>query len=343
MSEIKLMHTEMLLLLFLLAPLAGLFLFAALKRRRALEAFIGAGLLSRIGISASPVKRRVKASFVLLAVVFLALALARPCWNPRQKEIERSGRDVVFVLDVSRSMLAEDLAPNRLERAKLAIRDCVEKLRGDRVALVAFAGASAVKCPLTLDYGFFRMMLDDINSDSIARGGTMIGDAIRKTLMEVFDNQQKECKDIVLITDGEDHDSFPVDAAKKAGDRGVRIIAIGLGNANEGQRVPVTDEQGRKTFLKYQGAEVWSKLDRDTLMKMALATGGRYYHVGTGAIDMEDVYAKEILSADKKTLESRMMKRYDEKFQIFLAFAFVLLCSEAALNERKRKRKEVAA
>lgn len=340
MSETRLMHTEMLALLFLVPVLLGFFLFAAQRRRRAMEAFIGAGLIDRIAVSTSPGRRRLLAVLVLCSVALIALALARPCWNPKQRKIERRGRDVVFLLDVSKSMLAEDLAPNRLERAKLAIKDCVERLQGDRVAIVAFAGNSAVKCPLTLDYGFFRMMLDDISVDSIARGGTLMGDAIRKTLTDVFDDQEKECKDIVLITDGEDHDSFPVDAAEKAGQRGIRIIAIGLGNANEGQRIPVTDERGQKVFLKYRGKEVWSKLDGDTLKKMALATpGGTYYDVSTGSIDLGEVYTKQILSAEKKTLESQTVKLYEEKFQIFLALVFALLCVETGIGERRRKGK----
>jgi len=338
MSGIRLQDIQMLYLLWLVPVLIGLFLFAAQRRRRALEVFIGAGLLNRISISANPVRRRIKAALIVVAAVLIVMALTRPGWNPKPKTIERRGRDVVFVIDVSRSMLATDLAPSRLERAKLAILDCVDRLRGDRVGIVAFAGTAAVKCPLTLDYGFFRMMLEDISPDSIARGGTMIGDAIRKTLDEGFDNQERECKDIILITDGEDHDSFPIDAAKLAGQRNVRIIAIGLGNENEGNRVPVADDQGRTTFLKYQGREVWSKLDADTLRKMVNETpGGKYLPVSTGTIDLGDVYTKLVASAEKKNLESRTMKLYEEKFQIFLVFAFALLCIEVVISDRKRK------
>ncbi|MEI6970602.1 MAG: VWA domain-containing protein [bacterium] len=339
MSEFKFADLAMLFLLFAVPLMFGLFVYAARKRKRAIEMFIGAGLVGRISTTVSPARRRVMAAMVLLAVAMIAFALARPCWNPTQRKIERRGRDVVFLLDVSRSMLAEDLAPNRLERAKLAIRDCLERLQGDRVGIVVFSGTAAVKCPLTLDYGFFRMMLDDISTDSISRGGTLMGDAIRHILKaEIFDDQEKECKDIVLITDGEDHDSFPVDAAEKAGERGIRIIAIGFGNANEGRRIPVTNPQGRKEFLKYKGKEVWSRLDADTLKKMALATpGGTYYHVSTGAIDLGDVYARLILSAEKKALESQTVKLYEEKFQIFLGLAFALLCLEAGIGDRRRK------
>jgi len=333
MNGIRLQDIAMLHLLWALPPMIAVYFYAANRRRRALERFIDAGILGRIPLSVSRVKRRWKAVALLTAVVFIILGLTRPGWNPMPRTIERSGRDVVFLLDVSKSMLAEDLVPNRLERAKLAILDCVEKLQGDRVGLVAFAGTAAVKCPLTLDYGFFRMMLERISTDSIARGGTMIGDALRKTLAEVFDDQEKQYKDIILITDGEDHDSFPVEAAKKVGERGIRIIAIGLGDENEGKRIPITDKQGHKTFLKYKGREVWTKLDADTLRKMVNSTpGGKYLNVATGTLDLGDVYVKLIAGAAKRKLESRTIKRYEEKFQVFIAAAFFLLCLEMMMT-----------
>lgn len=337
MMDGRLGNIEMLHLLWLLPVLAGLFAYAAYRRRRALQKFIEAGLLSRIPISVSPVKRRWKAVMVVAAAGMVIMALTRPAWNPKPKTIERRGRDVVFLLDVSKSMLAEDLAPNRLERAKLAIRDCLERLEGDRVGLVAFAGTAAVKCPLTLDYGFFRAMLDRISVDSIDRGGTMIGDALRRVMADVFDDQEKQYKDVILITDGEDHDSFPVEAAGKAGERGIRLLAIGLGDENEGRRIPVTDEQGRKTFMKHDGREVWSRLDADTLRKMANATpGGRYLNVATGVIDLGDVYTELVASAEKKELEAKTITQYEEKFQVFLAVAFALLCVEWVLGDRRK-------
>jgi Ca-activated chloride channel family protein len=219
----------------------------------------------------------------------------------------------------------------------------VERLQGDRVALVAFAGTTAVKCPLTLDYGFFRLMLEGVSVESIARGGTMIGDALRKTLEDVFDDRRKQYKDVVLITDGEDHDSFPVQAAERLGERGVRIIAIGLGDEDEGRRIPITDENGRKTFLKHNGQEVWTKLDADTLREMANATpGGKYLNVATGTIDLGDVYTRLIADAEKRALEARTIKRYEEKFQLFLAAAFIALCVEMAVSDRKRREASLA-
>ncbi len=326
----------MLHLLWAVPLLLAMFIYAWQKRRKAMTIFVEAGLLDRIRISVSNSRRRWKAALLLSAVVFIIFSLTRPAWNEKPETIERRGRDVVFLLDVSKSMLAEDLKPNRLERAKLAIEDCVDRLQGDRVALVVFAGTAAIKCPLTLDYGFFRMMLNNISTDSIARGGTMIGDAIRMVVTDVFDDQAKQYKDIILITDGEDHDSFPVEAAKKAGQRGIRLIAIGLGDENEGRRIPITNRNGQKTFLKYKGREVWTKLDADTLRKMVNATpGGKYLNVATGTIDLGNVYMQLIAGAEKKALKSEIIKRYEEKFQIFLAIGFAFLCIEMAISERK--------
>lgn len=337
MSEIRLHSIEMLHLLWILPLLVGVYLHAARKRKRALRTLLQGGLLSKLPTSVDNVKRFWKAALIVLAVLFIILSLTRPAWNKKETTVKRAGRDVVFVLDVSKSMLAEDLAPNRLERAKLAILDSVEQLQGDRVALIVFAGSAIVKCPLTLDYGFFRMVLETVSPESINRGGTMIGDAVRTVLDQVFDKRETKYKDIVLITDGEDHASFPVEAAKTAGGQGVRLIIVGLGDEHEGKRIPVTDASGRKTFLKYQGHEVWSKLDADTLRKMAGATpGGRYLPVATGTIDLGKVYMDLIAAAEKKELEAKKFERYEEKFQIFLGVAFFLLCLESIMNERKR-------
>ena len=225
-------NVKILSLLWLVPGVVFFFAGAAYRRKKALRVFVKADLLDRIGLTLNPVGRRWKAFLIVLGFLFIVIALARPAWNPKPQTVQRSGRDIVFILDVSKSMLAEDLVPNRLERARLAMKDMIDRLEGDRVALLAFAGTAVLKCPLTMDYGFFGMMLDDIGIESVSRGGTMIGDAIRKALDEAFDDQEKKYKDIILITDGEDHDSFPLEAAEEAGRRGIRIIAVGLGDEN---------------------------------------------------------------------------------------------------------------
>ncbi len=181
------------------------------------------------------------------------------------------------------------------------------------------------------------MVLADISPESSSRGGTMIGDAIRKATEEVFDKQSRQYKDLILITDGEDHDSFPVEAAKKAGEEGIRIIAIGLGDDATGSRIPITGPNGEKTFLKYKGQEVWSKLDSDTLREVAYATNGVHLSVSPRTdMDLGQIYESQIASAEKRELESTTMMKYDEKFQVFVALAIVLLIGEVLIGERKR-------
>lgn len=314
--------------LALLPVLALLLWYSAKQRKRALQL---------LGWRDAQGKRSGwRAALLLFGAAFVIVALARPAWNRSTQEVTRRGRDVVFLIDVSRSMLADDLRPNRLERAKLAVQDAASRMEGDRVALVAFAGTASVKCPLTIDYGFFRMALDELTPDSVPRGGSLIGDAVRKALTEVFDENPSQYRDIILITDGEDQDSSPVEAAKQAGERGVRIIAIGLGDENTGRRIPIRTEAGQETYLSYQGEEVWSKLDAATLKQMAAATpGGRYLNVATGAIDLGDIYAKLIQSAGQRTFETEMVDSYEERFQIFLALAFALLCFDVAIARRR--------
>ncbi len=338
MNTVHFESAEMLQLLWLLPLFLGVAVYRFKKKDQALLKFAESGLLERINQSVSRARQWGKVLLVVAASLLIVLSLARPAWNPRPEKVESKGRDIVFVLDVSRSMMAEDLKPNRLERAKLAIRDLIDKIEGDRVALVAFAGTATVKCPLTQDYGFFRLMLDDTGPESISRGGTLIGDALRKTVDEVYSDRLKRYKDIILITDGEDQDSFPVEAAREVGERGIRLIAIGLGDEKEGQRVPVVNEKGERIFLRHGNQEVWSRLDADTLRKMVDATpGGRYLNVATGTFDLGAIYRDLLADAEKQFLESIKINRYEEKFQIFLGMALLLLLAEMALSERRKR------
>jgi len=334
MNTVRLLDITMLHLLWLTPLLIGIFVYGAWRRQKA------RALLLQADCPFSSVRsgRRIgKLVLFTTAAVAVVLALARPGWNEKETTVRRQGRDVVFMLDVSRSMLAQDLAPNRLERAKLAIRDCLEQLQGDRIGLVAFAGSAVVKCPLTLDYGFFRSVLDGINVDTVRKGGTMIGDGLRLVLADVFDKRQSKYRDVVLITDGEDHESFPAAAAEAAGKQGVRLIVVGLGDDREGRRIPVTDAAGNQVFLQYEGHEVWSRLDSTTLRQMAAATpGGRYLPVATGSIDLGEVYRDLIAGAAKREVDTTTVKQVEEKFQIPMALAFTMLCLELLISEWRR-------
>ncbi|HBS28960.1 MAG TPA: hypothetical protein DEB06_05815 [Phycisphaerales bacterium] len=328
---------EWLLGLWALPALALLGAWSLASGRAALRRFVESGLVARMAPGASVPRRAAKATLALLACALVLAALARPMWGRTEEKTTRSGRDVAFVIDVSRSMLAEDLAPNRLARAKLWVGDVMDALRGDRVAVVGFAGVASVKCPLTFDYGFARMALDELSPDSVPRGGTMIGDAVRRTLTEVFSDTEARYKDLILITDGEDHESFPVEAARLAGEQGVRIIAIGIGDETRGTTIRITDESGRTRELTHDGQPVLSRLDAKTLREMATASkDGVYYGVGTGNIELDKVYQELVRSAEQRESEGASGVRYEEQFQWFIAGALVLLLIDGLIRESRR-------
>jgi len=262
---------------------------------------------------------------VFFTLFFLVIAITRPSWNQQTRTVEKRGRDVVFLIDVSQSMLADDLIPNRLERAKLAIKDAVMTLNGDRVALVAFAGTAVVKTPLTNDYSFFINSVDKLNVNSVSRGGSLIGDAIRYVNNSVLDDKAKAYKDIILITDGEDQESFPVEAARESDKKGIRIIAIGLGDENKGRRIPIKTERGSE-FVTFDGEEVWTRLDADTLRKIAATTeGGQYLNVSTGTFDLAEIYNSLISNSKKIAYEEDSITIYEERFQFFLFVSVILV------------------
>ncbi len=326
-------------LLFLVpVVLVPIYVWCFLLKSRALKALASHEMLRQINCTVSLQRQVAKALLLLMAFVSIVIALTEPKWNPKPQQIKRKGRDVVILLDTSRSMLAEDIKPNRLERSKIAIMDLLERLQGDRIGIITFAGNATVKCPLTQDYAFVRLLLADISTESTTRGGTKIGDAIRKATQDVFDNQSRQYKDIILITDGDDHDSLPLHAAEKAAEQGIRIIAIGLGDEDQGARIPLTGSDGRKSFLRHDGQEVWVKLNGDMLREIVHATeGGQYLLVRPGTtLDLGQIYEDLIASAEKRELESMTMTEYDEKFQIFLAFGIILLVCEVFVSERRK-------
>ncbi len=327
---------------FWLVPVTVLLVvFAFDARRRLLRRFADDSLLGALTAPVRPLVVFLRGGLLVIGLTGLVFALMRPQWNEREIPVTRHGREIVFVVDVSRSMLARDLAPNRLERAKLWIRDLAASLEGDSVGLVAFAGVPVVKSPLTRDIGFFDMALDEIGPTTAPRGGTMIGDAIRKAVGQVFERRSDDepdrgqFRDIILITDGEDQGSLPVEAAKAAADAGVRIISIGIGSETGGALVPASDDQA--DYIKYQGQTVRSKLDAKTLAEIAQATpGGVFLNVGTGDLNLDDIYRDLIASAGKTELDTQPILLYEEAFWIFLAAAVVCLMLEPVLEERGR-------
>lgn len=253
------------------------------------------------------------------------VSIARPQSDPEEVEVETKGRDIVFLLDVSRSMLAEDVAPNRLERSKLWINDLVSELKGDRVGLVAYAGSSSVVCPLTSDRMFFRLALEELSPASVLIGGTNIGDAIRRTMELVFPESSDEFasgyRDLIIISDGEDQESLPVAAARQASERGVRIITIGIGS-DKGAVISSDRNNPRAERVR-------SRLESETLRDIArVSPGGVYLEVGTGTIDLALVYQDLISNAEQRTMDTASTIKYTERYPFFLAAGMILILLE---------------
>lgn len=323
-------HSENFYWLWCLPILVLLLVYATQARKKYLQRFA----LNALAENAPLARQRFWAAALnLLAVLLLIIALARPASDPQTEKRQTSGRSVIFLLDVSRSMLATDLLPNRLERARLAIRDCLEKIHGDRIALIAFAGNAKLLCPLTTDYDFFRYALQKATPEIVERGGTMIGDALRKSLEIIKTQNHETFTDLLLITDGGDSEiadeSFALNAAQKLGERGVRIIAIGIGDERDGQRIPITKNDGKREFLTYQGREVWDKLNGEILRAITKNTPhGVYLNVATGTFDLGEIYHELVATAEKNALGEKVTLRYQENFQLFLALAIGgLLCA----------------
>jgi Ca-activated chloride channel family protein len=325
----------MLHLLWLIPAAALFFIWTARRRRRDLDRLIGPKLSGRLAASVSRRRRTWKSIFLLLALLTAVLALARPQYGQKLRMIQRKGIDIVIALDTSDSMLAEDIKPNRLERAKQEIASLIDRLRGDRIALVAFAGEAFVQCPLTSDYGAAKMFLDII--DQSIEPGTAIGQAIR-TGTAVFQDKERKYKAIILITDGEDHRSDPLAVAEEAAQEGVRIYAIGVGSPG-GTPIPIRDQQGDLIEYKkdQKGQTVLSRLDEVTLQRIARETGGRYYRATTGEMELERIL-EELEGMEKKELASQEYDLREDRYQYFLLATVILLSAEAALGDRRRRK-----
>jgi Ca-activated chloride channel family protein len=312
-------------------PLVAAFYWWAFREReRALATFVDAALLPTVAPDFDRRRRRTRAGILLATIAALVLALAGPMWGFHWEEIHREGVDLVVAIDTSKSMLATDVAPNRLARAKLAVQDLLAALQGDRIGLVAFAGSAFVQCPLTLDRSAFAESLAAVEVGLIPRGGTNLTEAVQLSL-EAFEGHQGSHQALVLITDGEDHEGTLDEAIKRATERGVKIFTVGIGTT-EGELVPVDGG-----YLKdRKGQVVKSRLGEDTLKKLAIDTGGVYLHAAGADLGLSALYQDHIATMEKRDLASTLEKRYEHRFQLPLALAIVLVVAEAFVGERRR-------
>jgi|Deesub1362B_J571_1020462.scaffolds.fasta_scaffold00638_6 Ca-activated chloride channel family protein len=334
-------NPEFLYSLVLIPLLIVFFVMVRRSKRRALERFGNLQLLQKLMVAYSPGRQNLKAALVIAAVTFFLIAMARPQIGTRLEEVKRKGVDIFVAIDVSASMLAQDIKPNRLEKAKHEIASLINQLKGDRIGLIVFAGEAFVQCPLTLDYGAAKMFLDVVDPDLIPVPGTAIGKAILKAV-ESFVAEERKHKVLILITDGEDTigDPEPMKAAELAEKEGVVIYTVGIGTP-EGVPIPVYDEAGRQVGFKKDrnGNVVTSKLDQLTLEKIALQTNGKYYHATPSEMELSKIYA-EIQKMEKKELSSRIFSQYEDRYQYFLALGLVLLLIDTFLPERKKMKQE---
>jgi Ca-activated chloride channel family protein len=305
------------------------------RSRHLLGKFAAGSMVERLSASFSRPRQRSKAVLSILACLCLLLAIARPQWGTEIEEIELRGVDVLFALDTSRSMLAEDYSPNRLERSKLAITDLVNRLRGDRVGLIAFAGDAFLQCPLTLDYGAFLQTLRSMNTDTIPRGGTDIAAAIDEA-MAYFENTDYH-RVLILISDGEDLEARGIRKAREAAERNITIFTVGIGTPG-GELIPLRQPDGSVDYVRdHTGNPVRTRLDEHTLTLIAEAGGGIYKRFTPGADALDEIYneARSLIGEDN--IGSLTREIPIERFYWPLALGLLFIILEWSLSNRRRR------
>ncbi len=334
-------NPEFLNLLWLLPVILVFLVWAGRRRVRAEKHLIGPALLPKLIPGTVGGRHALKGFFLLVGAGALILAMARIQSEDRlgAVTVKRTGVDIVIALDTSASMLAEDIKPNRLVRAKREISGLLDRLRGDRVGLVAFSGQSFVHCPLTLDYGAARVFLEEFDPGLVSEPGTAVAAAIM-TAAGAFVREETKYKVLVLMTDGEDHEGDPVEMARKAAEEGIRIFTIGFGRT-DGEPIPLRDGEGHLEGFKKdkQGTVVMSRLNEAVLMEVAQVSGGKYYRASSGGAELDRIY-DEISRMERKEIKSEIFTAYKDWFQIPLGVVLLVLMIEMALPERKTVKRE---
>jgi Ca-activated chloride channel family protein len=314
-----------------------LYVWSFRKRKAAIRQFGTEAMMAKLTSATSWTRQTGKAVMLLTAFLFLVVALVQPRFGTRLELVTRRGVDIIVALDTSLSMMAEDIPPNRLLRARLEIESLINRLDGDRIGLVAFSGQSFVLCPLTLDYGAAKLFLDSIDTGLIATQGTAIAQAVR-TATDAFGSEEKKYKALVLITDGEDHIGEALDAARQAAEAGVRIFAVGIGT-QEGELIPVKKDGVTEFLRDRDGKIVKTRLDEAPLGEMARETNGGYVRSQRGRVGLDEIYA-QISEMEKRELGSRKLSQFKHRYQWPLAIALVLVILESLMSDRRRRSEE---
>jgi len=332
-------------LLFLAGVLvaAVLLLRAIVKRSRALLGRVPERLLPRMAPGAGTGRDLWSAGSLVAGLALLSVAAAQPQCGTRTELARRYGIDLVIALDASNSMLARDVRPSRIDRAKLELASLLDRLKGDRVGIVVFAGDAFVQCPLTTDYSAAKLFLRAVNPDALPQQGTALAAAL-KTSRDLFraGGRGAAGRALVLITDGEDHEGDVDAALKDLNEDGVRVFAVGVGSAS-GEPIPVPGPDGSVTGYRKDshGRTIMTRLDEAVLRKLAEATGGRYVHSASGDLGVGEVY-EELDRMDKSEFESRLTVQYDNRYAAFAWPGFALACAGLAFGEGRFRRRAEA-
>jgi Ca-activated chloride channel family protein len=323
-----------LLLIVIPLLLAAFFGWVHQKNRRDLQKFASAPLLPKIVDQMSLKLRPRQWVLRVLGLFFLLLALCGPQWGYQWQNVPHNAMEIIFAIDTSKSMMAIDIKPNRLERAKLAVKDFLLQNPGSKVGLIAFSGASFLQCPLTIDYNAFNTILDSLNVNSIPKGGTAIGAAVQ-TAVKAFQAGSSGNKALILITDGENHEGDPVATAREAAKQGIKVFTVGIGSP-QGELILVEDDKGNQAYLKDgQGNVVKSALNEPILKEMAAAGNGAYLRGAGPALGLDQLYRNKLSGPGHTITTSRLQKRMINRYQIPLLIALVLLATEFWLPLRK--------
>ncbi len=327
----------------LLVPLCALLFYRA-ERRAALRLheFISPRLFSQLAGTVSRFARGLKYALILVALSFALVALAKPRWGYTYDERKRKGLDLIFAVDTSRSMLSNDVQPDRLERVKLATQDLVDELQGDRVGLIAFAGRAFLQAPLTIDYSAAIDSINDLDTKTIPEGGTNISAAINLAV-QTYGKSAVGNRALVIFTDGEELSGDATKSAKAAADSGVRIFTIGVGT-REGSLIPITSDDGGTAFVKdSKGQVVKSRLDETRLREVAEATGGFYLHLENGPRTMKQLIEQGLSKMQAGEIDARFSRRPIERYEWPLGVAIVALAVSMLINDRKRRARSASS
>jgi len=319
---------------FAVLPIVAILYFFTIRwREKALKKYGEYSVVNRLLADVSKTKRIWKFILYVVAFALIIIGLVNPLIGMKEQEVKRKGADIMICLDVSNSMNAEDLQPSRLEKSKQALSKLIEKLKGDRIGIIVFGGQAYVQLPITTDYAAAKLFLSSINTGMVPTQGTAIGNAIDLAI-ESFGKDEGKNKAIVVITDGENHEDDAVKAAEYAYEKGISVHAIGIGS-EQGAPIPIFRNNVREGYRKdKEGNTIITKLNEQALQEIASAGNGIYVRATNADVGLKNIL-QAIDELDKKEFESKMYSDYEDQFQWFVVFAFVLLIIETFLSEKK--------